>query len=98
MKKTTLLSSALAALLLFCTAMAADFHALTEVQSIPTPNQDKKSSATKEKATCNPTIAGNNGGFSLCVFLSPGASSDATSYAITNERPVKAARFIQVVN
>lgn len=95
MKKTTLLSYAIATLLLFSTAMAADFPDISAVQTAPTPNQDKKLSAIKEKTTCDPTI-GN--GFSLCAFLKSGVSGKTASYSIESKQPVMGARFIQVIN
>ena len=95
MKKATLLSNAIATLFLFSTAMAADFPAISSVQTAPTPNQDKKSSAIKKKTTCNATI-GN--GFSLCAFLKSGASGKTASHSIESKQPVMGARFIQVIN
>jgi hypothetical protein len=95
MKKSTLLSSALAAVFLLSTAMADDLHALAPVQTASTPNQDKKLSAIKEKTTCDPTI-GN--GFSLCAFLKSGISGKTASYSIESKQPVMGARFIQVIN
>jgi hypothetical protein len=54
MKKTTLLSSVLAAVFLLSTAMANDLHALAPVQTAATPNQDKKLSAIKDKDNLRP--------------------------------------------
>jgi hypothetical protein len=92
MKKSTL-GSALAIAMLFSTAMAADLHALTAMQTVPVPTP-----STEDKTTCDTIVTGNGKGFTMCAFLSSGASRETTSYTIATERPVTSARFFQVVN
>ncbi len=61
MKKVTLLCSAVA--LLSSSAMAADFHALTAVQTAPAPIKDRELSEIEGGAICN---FQSDGGISIC--------------------------------
>jgi hypothetical protein len=91
MKKVTL-GSALAAAILSSTAMAADFHALSEVQAAPAPIQDKELSATEGGATCS--SANSNVGNSLCAFLPPG--SGGRPIIVTPTNPGTSGPFLQI--
>jgi hypothetical protein len=62
MKKVTLLCSAVA--LLSSIAMAADFHALTEVQTAPAPIQDRELSEIEGGSICHFQTVGS--GLSIC--------------------------------
>jgi hypothetical protein len=62
MKKVTLLCSAVA--LLSSSAIAADFHALTAVQSAPSPIQDKELSVIEGGSICHFQTVGS--GLSIC--------------------------------
>jgi hypothetical protein len=64
MKNILFLSNTLAAVLLSSTVMAANFHALTAVQSAPGPIQDKELSAIEGGAICHFQTIGS--GLSIC--------------------------------
>lgn len=95
MKKVTL-GSSLAVAMLSSTAMAADFHALGEIQAAPV--QDTELSATEGGGTCDATTVASDGGVALCAFLSSGASGGTAQFTVGNQLPVTAAQFLQVVN
>lgn len=95
MKKVTL-GSTVAVAMLSSTAMAADFHALGEIQAAPV--QDSELSATEGGASCNFEEVGSAGGVALCAYLMSGASGGTAKFTVANELPVTAAQFLQVVN
>ena len=78
MKKVTLLCSAV--VLLSSSAMAADFHALTAVQSAPSPIQDKELSAIEGGSICHFQTVGS--GLSICDVVSAWPISIITSDSV----------------
>jgi hypothetical protein len=94
---TTLIGSALAIILSSSLTMAADdFHALTVLQAT-TPMQDEALATTEGGSICAVAGAttGVNGGVSLCSSIGPGGNGAA--HAVSNQLPVTAANFLQVI-
>jgi hypothetical protein len=105
MIKTTLLGSALAVALSAAPAMAADFHALAELQgATPAALQDEVLAATEGGAACTVTVgptsvtadSGTAGGVCLISILITPAGGLAI-FAVANELSVLAANFLQVL-
>ena len=98
--KKVILGSALAVVTLSCTAMAADFHALGEIQTAPV--QDRELSTTEGGAVCASSPEGgtvtSQGGVALCAWVVSGASGGTASLTVANELPITGAQFLQVVN
>jgi hypothetical protein len=102
MKKSTLLSSALAIVLTSSLAMAADgFQALSVIQAAPM--QDAALASTEGGSICQATAAATSavnggapgGGVSLCSSVGPGG--DGAAFGVSNQLPVTAANYLQVI-
>lgn len=98
MKKVTLFGSALAVALLSGPAMAADFHALTVLQTAPAALQDSELATTEGGADCSSaggSTATNGGSGGVCLVGDIGGAQGA-SFAVANDAPVTGANFLQV--
>lgn len=100
MKKVILLYSWTVLFAMICTtAMATDFHALSSLQSVPDPVQDKELSMTEGGADCSGSMIGigSSSGVALCAWVLPGSRGGAASFTVANEIPVTGAPFLQTV-
>lgn len=98
MIKKARLASALAVAFSATPVLAEDSHALSLLHATPGLMQDTELGAPKKAATCDFGSVDRAGGFSLCAWLEPGASSGKAHFKGSNELPVTRARFLQVVN
>jgi hypothetical protein len=98
MKKATCFSSLIVVAMLCSTALATDFHALSSLQAVPDPVQDKELSATEGGSDCSgSTIGIGSGGVALCAWVLPGSGGGLASFTVANEIPVTGAPFLQTV-
>jgi hypothetical protein len=98
MKKVTCFSSLIIIAVLCSAAMATDFHALSPLQAVPVPVQDKELSTIEGGADCSgSTIGIGSGGVALCAWVLPGSGGGNASFTVANEIPVTGAPFLQTV-